>query len=228
MIVVIVGIFLGLQVQAAYEDQLEREQELVYLNQLHEEVISALDVAQGRYENSTYSNEMLHALVRHFAGIAEIDDLTNAHCRVLMNSHFLRNIIITLPTITEIMSSGQFALISDQKLKSAITNYTLDIERNETTLESAARGINRLSSLFPRIIRLGPLEDLEVRGGASSSATCDFGAMMDNIDFQNELITNHVRQDSVTRQFPQQLALLNEMHAELDRLLDLTHKEPTA
>ena len=87
VIVVIVGIFLGLQVQAWYEDQKTQAQERAYLLRLNNELENVLVSSDSQRARNTSFNETAHEVVAAITGNAEPTLLNEPHCRIISLIH---------------------------------------------------------------------------------------------------------------------------------------------
>ncbi|MDG1437760.1 MAG: hypothetical protein P8P98_02200, partial [Emcibacteraceae bacterium] len=87
VVVVIVGIFLGMQVQAWYEDQKERALENIYVNQLHSELLEVerefLFFLAPRIE----MRDKLIEVLEYFADRRDVSSLNNINCYSVFSSH---------------------------------------------------------------------------------------------------------------------------------------------
>ncbi|MBT5073100.1 MAG: hypothetical protein HOM63_05200, partial [Kordiimonadaceae bacterium] len=89
ILIVVIGIFLGLQVQAWYEDRAERVLEETYLNQLHDEVIAITEIAELRYGKAVRKIETLIFITHYFNDNNISPELSDDHCDIILGSHNL-------------------------------------------------------------------------------------------------------------------------------------------
>ena len=207
VIVVIVGIFLGLQVQAYYEDQTIRVQEQAYLNQLHDEVITVTVEAQRKYNGALRRMELLILLTHHFKGGAQIDAFNQEHCNSIASSHVIISADIALSTLDAIDSSGQIAIIQNKKIKSLISDNVRQNNREARLSELLTSQAKRLALIFPQLISLGAVNEINERSASNRNNQCDFVSMRSNQSFINELITNSSILNAVNLQFPPKIEL---------------------
>tara|TARA_R110002096_G_C14624398_1_gene724331 strand:+ start:127 stop:858 length:732 start_codon:yes stop_codon:yes gene_type:complete len=222
VLIVIVGIFLGLQVQAWYEEQGERADEARYLVRLHADVERTTlvgDMVGGDTNNIKVSlNELSNLLIE---GIA-VDQFTDAHCQAITFSHVYLNPLVSSPTINELLSSGQILLIENEDLRTAIADYYSQLESVTAILGSLHGDKLDIARKYPEIVTLIstnnaiPIpEDYEVR--------CNFSLMVDDVQFRNDLISNTTRYNNYLRAITRQLDALHLLHQSLDQELELLH-----
>ncbi|MBT5185516.1 MAG: hypothetical protein HOH19_09380 [Kordiimonadaceae bacterium] len=223
VIVVIVGIFLGLQVQAWYEDQAVREQELTYLNQLHEEVVEITEIAEFRYDRATKKMEVLQFITHYFSENTTPPELSDNHCVAIVNSHIRNSPSLSLSTLTEIINSGQINIIQNKNIRSLITNYIRENERSMRVEASSEGNTKRMGSIYPDMIKVGPFIDIDESTSYGRTHQCNFTMMNESQAFQNDLLANASLLNVLRRLFPRQIPILNELHDQIDRSLGLTH-----
>ena len=131
----IVGIFLGLQVQAWYEERGERVQENLFLTRMHAEVTENLGYQYEMSETFVFldrlnkTSEPLSETLSFLNGDIDKSGLSNEHCSAIIASHIQWNPTVSLPTVTELLSSGQFSIIQSEDIKTAISE---NLRANET------------------------------------------------------------------------------------------------
>ncbi len=223
VIVVIVGIFLGLQVQDWANRQMQREQESVYINQLHAEVLAITEEVQRRQDSTKKRMERMVFLTNYLTGEPILEPINNDYCSIISFAHIFNNPAFPLTTISEVTSSGQLPIITDQKLRSLISDYALLTELYSLSFPRLSTGSFQLPALFPQLIRLGPITIETSAGELSRVNECDLASMSDNWAFKNKLSSNTARQFANYENLVKQNQLLQQLHDRLDHLLDLSH-----
>lgn len=141
VIVVIVGIFLGLQVQAWYEEQDERKREAFYLTQIHQELgqnIEALESSIKAYRSNQDLGIFLSQTIDH----PEL--VTNNPVKFLVSLEvpaYRRLPNVTSNTFQELNFSGDRAIFQDKVLLSDLTAYYNEVEKSSRTLEQGLMAI---------------------------------------------------------------------------------------
>lgn len=148
VIVVIVGIFLGLQVQAWYEARAEREEEQLYLERLLEDFTQSIEI-----------NEFSHNIARQRVGNVQLilESLSACELAVEDRDRFANGLFRMgkfLPlrlrgtVIDELKSTGKFQLIENLNIRSAISEHIDSVENVQTVTNSIR------SSIGPHILVL--------------------------------------------------------------------------
>ena len=177
ILIVVIGIFLGLQVTNWAEDQALRGQEQIYLNQLHEEMTDAMTIGQRRLLTSTRANNRLLEINTYFAQGVIQENFNNEYCNAIRGSSFMFNPTLPLTTLTEIVSSGQLAIFQDQKIRSMISNYMFRLELIASNNDRRRANVENLSVMYPELIKRGALITTAPNRTLQRDQ-CDFSAMM--------------------------------------------------
>lgn len=97
VLVVIVGIFLGFQVQAWYDKEQSKENEIAYLNNLNEDFETSILMINDSQVERDFVEKGLAEILNSYAGNKDIDELSSTHCRAVSISHKQANPISELP-----------------------------------------------------------------------------------------------------------------------------------
>ena len=123
VLIVIVGIFLGLQVQAWYEEQGNRALEITYLERLHSELENAELLTQNTNEAYNNAFRVMDEFLSATFDKNENVQLGGEHCFMITRTHIFLTTSTSVPTMLELVSSGQLSILSDTSLRALITNY---------------------------------------------------------------------------------------------------------
>ena len=133
LVIVILGIFLGLQVSQWYEGRQELTQEVLVLQRLQTEFEEILAVSKS-------------AIQFHQDEIVALEfDLGPGRSG----------------TYIEILSSGQFRLLRDQELRSALSKYDDFVSKADSLFSNFQQGQRKHESVFARHIISGPVTEQE-------------------------------------------------------------------
>ena len=196
-IIVVFGVFVGMQVQSRYAENERRIADAQYMERLHDEVEELLAIRQSVVEPRR----------KHFASIPgamqkiynSVDDapITVEECAALQFTHIYLNPTIDLPTVDELLSAGRLDFLSSSDVRDNIVKYTQSAARANDVV--AAININSLmlTRKYPNLIQLDPL-NLQDFGLIIRSPTpeCDLAAMRENPGFLNDLADNRNRFDA--------------------------------
>jgi hypothetical protein len=188
LLIVVVGVFIGIQVANWNDERRDRVAEAIYLDRLAREIAEISPEAR-------ISQEMVHgrhqriAEVRDFLASGEgRDALGGEHCAALGTSHIYSGTIFYPPTIKELIATGRIVLIRDDAIRTAIlsfdqTNAELSQLRTDIQIDRLP-----LTRAYPHLIDSG-LSSWE-------DATCDFSAMARDPAFRNDFTDNMRRYEA--------------------------------
>ncbi|MDH4106030.1 MAG: hypothetical protein OEV39_07955 [Gammaproteobacteria bacterium] len=183
LLIVVLGVFIGIQVSNWNEGRRDRQSEREYLDRLRQEIAVILPQAQ-----STKA-----ALADHFGRIEELraflasglgrDALDDRHCVAAGRSHIYAATIFYPPTIKELISTGRILQIRDPAIRTAIMSFDqayTDMSQLRTDIQ-----IDRmvLARHYPQLIDSGLSVDW-------SGPNCDFEAMRHDPAFLNDFTDN--------------------------------------
>ena len=218
-IIVVFGVFIGIQVSNWNGDRENRELEHEYLNRLHAEIEFTV---QRNREGVKAESERLEDLkeIGAFLNGESAPELTTDHCYALFRSHIFFRDVAALTSLTELKSTGQMLLITDKNLRTELIRF------DQFNLDSAKRldniRIDRmvLSRHHPDLMKLDPAEFF------GENADCDFPAMKQSQSFINHFADNKGRFWAYSESIlSAELETLERIHTELDRVLKLKHEE---
>lgn len=184
-LIVVVGVFIGIQVANWNEERRDRETEMLYLDRLEQELSEILVFAAADFSNQEGRLERLEE-VRLFLAVNEGSELLGGeHCGALSQSHIFADTIFYPATIQELIATGRIVLIRDEAVRSAILSFDQTHERLQQVRTDIQIDRRLLARSYPDLIASG-LEEWE-------DASCDFRAMAGNQSFLNDFIDNFRR-----------------------------------
>ncbi len=130
ILIVVVGIFVGLQVDQwnqSRKDRLVEQQYLTLLKADFQAHIIELDEAISLAESRAQLGRLLHSAIQS----GRVDTDPTEFVWAVYSSLFLNYPSYTRATINDLLSTGNLQLILDTKLKSAIAEYYTEIEYRE-------------------------------------------------------------------------------------------------
>lgn len=225
VMIVIVGIFLGLQVQAWYEEQADQAQEAIYLTRMHEELLDVLNnverVAEARKLTLSGISSAVPVISRDNSEV-----LSDQQCNAIYGSHVLVKSPVDMPLITELLASGRLSLISNERLKTLISRLVINEKYSNDQLENLRSDKLDFTRKYPNLIRLTANNDENRKNSNKPDGiyvSCDLEAMRKNEAFVNDFLGVRLRFGGFMRNLQIQSNTLNELHVELDNILSLTH-----
>ncbi|MEM7491907.1 MAG: hypothetical protein AAF296_00910 [Pseudomonadota bacterium] len=185
--IVVIGVFVGLQVQAWAQEQDRKRQEAVYVLRLYDEVADLQSVRQPLLEvrERIYANLLSATPV--FLG--ETDrSLTEAECDSIAMSSVITNPTDDLATLIELQQTGGLALFRDENVLSAIRTYLLTRTRARDVHDGVVRSVDDLIPDHPMVIQ--PTSETDLSKLLSGFFVCDLTAMREDNGFTNTAYWN--------------------------------------
>ncbi|WP_084420043.1 hypothetical protein [Henriciella litoralis] len=228
-LIVVLGVFLGIQLGNLNQARVERNSEQVLLLRLQEETRSLLDtqkeelaVHSPRLGLATDANSVMFSLVPS-------RPLTDDECWALLVSHWIPSPTEELSSLDDLISSGRFDLISNPSVKSALRDYAVVQERSRVARAEAVNELFRLHTRYPDAIWLevGGAEDADyVRPNVSPDDeglvwryNCDIDQIRGNKGLLSEYSDNIARLESYLQRYEDRIAVLTVLDAELTKEL---------
>lgn len=225
LLVLITGVFLGLQVDDWNEDRKDRVREDMYLNRLHGEILEAIEVGHTNFNTALLIDGHISEVLDVFDLDGNLDSLGPLHCYAIFASHIYVGRNVRLPSMTELLSTGQLSIIQNERLKRALAQYSMVGDGLNTLLENIQPSNLLLSRKYPELVRL----DRRMRNVDNLDEfahDCDFGAMKRNDNFNNDLIDNNSRKLAFVATVRSMFDILRDIHDELDGVLQIVHETP--
>ena len=223
-LIVVVGVFVGLQVSNWNAAREGREQEQDYLMRLSEEVAAIIiEQESDRAEIVARAGSLkevaayLGAFGKQEAGMPEP---ISSQCTAVIGSHIYAGDITLPPTISELISTGRILLISNQSLRLQIVRFAQAIDEYTQLRHDIQVDRLVLSRKYPELIRLSP--------AGREQSSCDFSQMAQSQTFTNDFLDNVPRYDAYAEEVMQgQHELRLQLKAALDQELALLQKDAT-
>ncbi|GAB5415815.1 MAG: hypothetical protein Cons2KO_34180 [Congregibacter sp.] len=192
--IVVIGVFVGLQVQEWYADRALRIADGKYMQRLQGEVEELLNIRENVVAPRTRNFENLALANQKLYGNPNASPLTEDECAAIQLSHVFINPTGALPTVDELLASGRLDNLSSPTVKRAIVDYRQTTARAEGVIEAVNAGVLILSRKYPSLISLDG-SSTEVYGliVKSPRPSCDLQAMRNDQGFLNDLADNMSR-----------------------------------
>lgn len=153
-VIVVVGVFIGIQVSNWNGARNDRALELEYLQRLHDEAEHGLDGILANIDK-TWTHKRDQAL-GVLAMISSTDEtyfsITEAQCNALGFTSQIIAFPFQFPSLEELNTSGRFGLIREERIKRALTDYTLQQKNSASLVDYYSRGATPLATQFPSLI----------------------------------------------------------------------------
>lgn len=228
-VIVVLGVFLGIQVANWNEARRDRADEVQALRALHEEVASV------EYLSSRILTVRLNLLRQLGEGVdavaaGDVSALSGDHCVAMASSHEIYVGLADLPTLSELQAAGRSRIMRDDELLAALG--ALDQSRDALAFAQASFTplLVNVAQAHPEIFRLAPRTirsaNSPQRTERDYTATCDFARLTGNTGAINALIHNLEYFDAFARDGLIPWAeRVGAVHARLDEILEIAHDE---
>ena len=228
LLIVVSGVFLGLQAANWKEERQEREDEEHLLTRLQAETAMLLEAVREEREVLQRKVDLFAQAQTVIFTSAKLRPLTPAECSAVAGSHIYRRESDQLPILEEMLSTGRFDRLTDEGIKDQLRNYILFRDRQRANHEERTNELFRLYSRHPEAIQIELVPrgtDTDIDWGFMRNKDtrwmpqCNVEQMHSNRQFLNELFDNMGRNGHVLLTYEQREAILLDLQQRLDELL---------
>ena len=197
--IVVVGIFAGLQVTEWNDERKERIVERALLSRLHVETRALLSVLEEELAVLQLRAEVLIGINPVLFNQEPSRAINGLECRIIVGSHVYRRPADDLPVLNEMRETGRFDLLQETEIKDALRDYLRLSERSRAHWQEATNELFRLHSRYPEMIAIrrtpvAPGDKFDWGGlsgeGYRWAQQCDVGKMRQSTRFLNEYVDN--------------------------------------
>lgn len=185
-VIVVVGVFIGLQVANWSAAQADRSLERQYLTRLQAELSVSVDENKDYLSTWRERVSALEEVANYFNEVSDGTDLGDTHCEAIVRSHLFSGEIALPATISELQTTGRLALISDDSIRKQIVQFSRSVDRFLLLNVDIQGHRVTLDSRYPELIARYPTGDM-------SGATCKFSEMAQSQAFINDFSGNYAR-----------------------------------
>jgi hypothetical protein len=200
LFIVVVGVFMGLQVQDWNEVRKERIEERELLGRLHEETLGLLETQREELAGLRERADILIGVNPVLFSQEPLRDISGEECAGISASHFYRRPPDELPVLDEMLATGRFDMLRDTDIKAQLRSYVLFRGRGRAHYQEVTNELFRLHSRFPDLIEVGrvPVDSGPVGvwqrrlsgEGFRWKVVCDAEKMRASTGFLNEYVDN--------------------------------------
>ena len=205
IVIVMIGIFLGLQVNAWNQSRIDRAEEAAFLDALYQEVIELEKVSYQLIDLRIEALNALGSASDILLGNVEWRDLTEFECDAISTSHSPGIIATSLPSWTALRDAGRTNIVRNIKLRRGLATLTQKRESLDRVMDIAELQGQNLLSLHPDFFEAEPvkteLKDAPERIHYLTPTTCDSEALSQNRAALNALASNMNRFSAVVNRF---------------------------
>ena len=205
-VIVVVGVFVGLQVQDWNEFRKDRSEEQQLLIRLLEETELLLDTHEQELAHFRIRAEVLMSVNPILFSQAPSRVMTDRECMQVTFSHVQRRATDELPVLDEILRTGRFSLLQEPRITVNLRTYLLRRERSRAHYDEVVNELFRLHSRYPGLFSI---RRLPVPAGTTAAweslagdgyqwvPECSVEQMRASAAFLNEYVDNLSRIESM-------------------------------
>lgn len=225
LVVLVLGIFIGLQVDDWNQARKDRVDERRFLIALHEDILLAEQLSArvrdrrlSRRESLISANDVL------FQNVSR-DYLTDLECITIASSNYFNITVTGFPSLEELVATGRLGIIRDSQLRAALMSLreTRTALQTMVGIQTGQAAFTNLPQLFPELIAISGYFD-EAGQEIRNNATCDLAGMRANQAFLNHWGANADGYDAYVQDgLAPWSAQFDRVHALLDGILGVSH-----
>lgn len=219
-VIVVVGVFIGLQVQQWADAQRQGRLERIYTEKLQAEVLKLMATRAPLVEARNRFNEAL-ATATQALHDRELRALSDFECQSIAYSYAISNPTDDLAALIELQSTGQLSVFSNPRVSEALGAFLLVRARSR----DSHAGINRsqlvLHLRHPDLLRVTAPADIATSAFAYGRFRCDLEGMRNSPQFLNDYELNQTNFTLHTRDNARVDASLVELNGVLMDVLGL-------
>ena len=138
IILVVIGIFIALQLNAWKADVKDRDLERTYLRNLRDDLVLQMEIIDEQITHESGKVALADSAMNCFENGCPLDVLESMLTGT-GNLYQRKTFIANRPTFNDLVSSGNMALLRDQKVKAELMRYHQDLELQTTVINSNNR-----------------------------------------------------------------------------------------
>lgn len=205
-VIVVVGVFVGLQVQDWNEVRKDRSEEQRLLIRLLEETEILLNTHEQELDYFNARADVLMSANPVLFSQAPSRTITDRECLEITFSHVQRRATDELPVLDEIVETGRFSLLREPRITDSLRTYMLRRERSRAHYDEVVNELFRLHSRYPGLFSISRLPvprgstavwEALAGDGYQWTPECSVDEMRGNAAFLNEYVDNLSRIESM-------------------------------
>jgi len=198
-LIVVVGVFIGIQVANWNEMRQEREEETAILERLSDETKALIEIQRSQLDRDKRRAQALMDANSVLFGEDPARSLTPLECTWIANSHVLAAPQDGLPILDELLQTARFDLISSPEIKTRLREYVLLRERARAHYRLNSNEFLQPTIRYPEVVHVERVAKEDPSATAWDSLAgdgyrwqpvCDIDAMRQSKAFLNAHIDN--------------------------------------
>jgi hypothetical protein len=190
-VIVVVGVFIGLQVQQWADAQRQGRLERTYTEKLQAEVLNLLATRAPTVEARNRLKDGLASTTQALFG-AEPRELSDFECQSIATSYVISNPTDDLAALVELQSTGQLSVFSNPRVSEALGAFLLVRARARDSLAGINHNQLNLQLRHPHLVWVTAPSSMDIATGSFvfGSFRCDLDGMRASPQFRNDYELN--------------------------------------
>lgn len=189
LVIVVVGVFIGLQVQQWADAQREARLERAYTERLRTEVLNLMATRAPLVEARNRFNAGLATTTRALFE-EQPRALSDLECASVAYSYAISNPTDDLAVLIELQSTGQMSVFSSPRVSAALGAFLLVRARSRDSHAGITRSQLNLHLRHPDLVRVTAPSDIATSSFSYGSFRCDLDGMRASPQFRNDYELN--------------------------------------
>ncbi len=225
ILVVVVGIFIGLQVDGWNAARKDRGDEQEFLQRLHSDVLLAEELSSRVRSRRLDRLQLIYDVNDVLFKRVDRATLTEDECITIASANFFNISAPGLPSLDELVGTGRLGIIQDVELRLALvglqqTRAALSVM---IAVQSGSSSFTHLPSAYPELLQMASYFSTE-ENEIKSHTRCDLAQMQASQRFLNQWSVNADGYDAYVRDgLAPWSAQFNLVHRLIDATLGLDH-----
>ena len=223
VMIVVLGIFIGLQVDDWRQEREIKNEETLMIFSLREDVLDLIKLTENAHGNLKRDNDNIASTIYFLQNYTDQGEMTDNQCTAVWQSHIIGVYLLrSLSSLETIIVSGRLNVISNPFLRNRLVALRSESERHQKfhnyISATAANLIDNFVHELPS--RLTQIND-KTSWDKNLSVSCNIPLIVENPIFMNRLRTNLGRRTGLSGSIS---SLLKSLHLIEEELLMETEK----
>ncbi|WP_425411068.1 hypothetical protein [Hyphococcus sp.] len=225
-VIVVVGVFIGIQVANWNDARAERQDEAAILERFHDETVAAIEDRKLHEAATETQMYRMYELRKMLLGVVPPRPVTQVECTALAHSNYLPFATGAIPVLDELIATGRFGRISDPDVRQSAGALMRLRDEIRSVVDVISNSALDLPFEFPDLMRVGiePTDAPDDIDGFVPVASCDGEAMRANQKFLNGFGANVDNYNVYyLASFIELTPSYDALHRSIDQALGMTH-----
>lgn len=227
-VIVVIGVFIGIQVANWNEVRQERQLEQTILERMHDEV-EMLELEHARIsDRERQTREQLYEIRLILLGVKPVRPFSLEECTAISRSSATFLPEVTIAIIDELIATGRLDLIRNPDIRRGVSTLNQLQRVRRTAFETYLTGTVEMVRKYPDYLpySLTPTDDPSDEDGYAPAFECDPEVMMRDRAFLNDFAQNVSLHATAGNLMSRNAEVISAFHRALDQELDV-NPEPS-